>query len=375
MIKIVKGDKTFKHSVSEYDDLVIKAKYVSNKSLFHFFELIGLDKKLFSHLKDIQIALDLDIDNDYEYMIAFYENINVDDHELDNTIHLLPEYLDSIFEKDTISAFNDLIKTLIHETIHANRSIMINNAVLYPECFLSSIREYEEYRSMFGHLIKKSNKKFQVLKVENNNSFYTVYAYSNQSGDFYVYSLSTRFNFDINSIEYIEKLLNNNINFFDFISQIENPYDMNPTSLVANYSTWYKNPLTLKRKEMKNVSNEVDKQTDFEESITEAFTRIIFYLLDKKEYNIDELLKDESLLPNVRLALQYINTLDMDTIRWFFLSCYDEEYRNKFYEMHKNDYFSLIDKISLAYRKSMDDEEYTGYDDCMKLIVKLKSNK
>ena len=372
MIKLIEGDKKHIYSIEDYRKEISEAKKVSDSALLHFFDLINLRRDLFNHLTKIDLVVDLDSSNDYDSMIAFYENINYDDHSLDNTIHFLPEYLDSIIKRNNVVCKNDLVRTIIHETIHANRSIIINNGVLYPEYHIASISEYESYRKKFGHLIKKSNLKFQVLKWYKYSNINTIYAYNHISGDFFIFTLPDYFVGSINSIDVLNDLINNNFDLFELVYQVENPYDLNYSSLVSSYSTSFKNPMVINKKNSLNVDLEVEKQTDFEESITEAFSQIIFYLRDKDQYNIDELLNNKRLLPNVRLALQFINSLDMDTIRWFFLSCYQEEYVNKFYEMYKDDYFRLIDLFSEAFQKSMSEEEYTNYDKCLSLINKLK---
>ena len=62
----------------------------------------------------------------------------------------------------------------------------------------------------------------------------------------------------------------------------------------------------------------------------------------------------------------------MDTIRWFFLSCYEDEYRNRFYELYKDEYFRLIDKFSEAYNKVLYNEDYPNFDSTLEFIRQLK---
>ncbi len=374
MVRIIEGKKTYNYPVNKYDEILTEAHSQSNKILLHFFDIIGLDRSLFTHLTNIESVLDLEEFNDYDTKVAFYECVNSDDHTFDNTIHMLPEYLDTILDRYDDINRNDLIKTILHETIHANRTIIINNAVLYPDCTLSSISHYEKFRERYAHLIHDSNNKLQVLRVfkSKSSSSYTIYAYNSISGDFFIYTIPTKYGIVFNNLNDFEELLNRSSQFFDFIAQIENPYDINYTSLVADYSTSFKDPTKLESKDYMKIDGEVTKQMDFEESITEAFVQIMFYLKDKDEFNFDELLQKNHLPANIKLALEFIHNLNIDTIRWFFLSCYEDEYRNRFYELYKDEYFRLIDKFSEAYNKVLYNEDYPNFDSTLEFIRQLK---
>lgn len=373
MIYIINEGKKLTYSIDDYSKILDKAKKISDESLMHFFDLIGLDHTLFEHLKKVKLVIDLSKENDYKDLIAFYENIWEDDHSIDNAIHFLPEYLDSSIEDEKkFNTINDLVRTIIHETIHANRSIIINNGVLYTGLLLSNVKEYETYVSEFSNFSFNTFNKYKILKYDKNDYFYTIHAYNTLNGDFNIFSLPSNKHFeDINDLEY---WLNRKPNMFGYISTIENPYDFNPSALVSEYSTSYKNPLNLTKQDRKNIEIEINKQNGFEECLTEAFARIIFYLRNKNVYNFDELFKNKKLTPDVKLALHLIRRLDMDTIRWFFLSCYEEEYTNRFYQLFENDYFKLIDQFNDAYDCSMNEEEYEKYDETMSLIKSLKKS-
>lgn len=372
MIYIINEGKKLKYSLDDYSEILSIAKKLSEDALMHFFDLIGLDHSLFEHLKDIKLVIDLDEDNDYNEVIAFYENIWEDDRSIDNAIHFLPEYLDSIIEdKSNIKVINDLARTIIHETIHSNRSIIINDGVICNG-LISDVDEYEKYVSMFSGFSYKTFNKYKVLKYEKNNYFYTIYSYNTLTGDYNIFSLPSNKRFK--GIDELEYWLNKKTNMFCYLCTIENPYDFNPSALVSEYSTSFKNISKINNKNKKNVEIETNKQNGFEECLTEAFTAIIFYLRDKNVYNIDELFKNNYLTPDVKLALNFIKQLDIDTVRWFFLSCYEEEYTNKFYELYKSDYFKLIDQFNEAYDCSMSNENYERFDETLSLIKSLKKS-
>ena len=79
--------------------------------------------------------------------------------------------------------------------------------------------------------------------------------------------------------------------------------------------------------------------------------------------------------PNyIVLAYTLINNLDMDTIRWFFLSCYMEEYRNKFYELYGEDYYQLIDVINNAFDNPINNNVFRSHNKDIEYIRKLKKS-
>ena len=327
MIRVTKGDKKLRHSLEEYSKVIDKAREDCNDALKHFFKLIGLDPSWFSHLYKTPIVINLDTFYDIEDQVAFYDAINESEPEFANTINLLPEFLDTILREIERYGFNDnLVNTLLHENIHANRSIIINDAVIYPNCELFPSKEYEEFYNMFQGVSIDTKKRYKVLKYSKSNKYkdYTIYAYDTKNGDYVVFRLPARYNLNINNINEMERVLNRSDFIFVEEKRVSNPYSANPTIIASFNSMIFKHPETLEEDDMGKVCGEINKQHLFEESLTEGFARIILYLKDKDEFDFDELIKFYECRPYIYLALNFIKDLDMDTIRWFFLSCYDE---------------------------------------------------
>ena len=376
MVEIVDGDKKLKHSLKEYDRLINKAKNVSDMALMHFFSLIGLNPELFTHLTKIKIVIDLTKFYDHRGLIAFYDGINEDDPSLDNTIHLLPEYLDDILScRNKDEMFMDLVGTIIHETIHANRNIIIHNKPVYPQYVMASFSTYEKYCEEYSDYIHESVGDYCVLKIKEKDNEYIIYSYHKIFKDFFVFSLKKdKIDCHIDSISQMEELLRKKITKFRVIKTVENPHELNLATIVSDYSTTYSNGYKLSKKNLLNSDGEIEKQRGFEESITEAFARIIYYLKDKDKFEFKELMNIKDNPNYIVLAYTLINNLDMDTIRWFFLSCYMEEYRNKFYELYGEDYYQLIDVINNAFDNPINNNVFRSHNKDIEYIRKLKKS-
>ncbi len=373
MIGIIDGNVKLNHSFKKCDKLIRKAKKISDASLLHFFDLIGLDSSLFKHLTEINIFIDPDENGENEDLVAFYETLSNVSSEYDNSIHLLTKYIDLIINSYNYGMmFDDLVRTIIHETIHANRTIIMNDGVLYRKSCLSKTQNYSEYSDKFFNSINDKKNIFNVLKVAYLKTFANVTVFNKQTNNFEIYRVSNKYIENMKSCAEIESLMNSRFILFDFVESIKNPFDIDKTSFVANYSTIYNNSKELSKKDIHNISLEIEKQRGFEECITECFARIIFYLRDKDEFNFNELLNSKDNTPDILLAFHFIKNLDMDTIRWYFLSCYEEEYTNRFYKLYQNNYFKLIDKINEAYECVNKSVKYPNLNEDIKFIKSLK---
>ncbi len=373
MIDIIDGRVKLNHSLKKCDKLIRKAKSVSDASLLHFFDLIGLDPSLFKHLTEINIFIDKDEKSAYDDIYAFYENICEQNSKYDNSIRLLADYINLICEfNDFDVAFADLVRTIIHETIHANRSIIIDNGVLYPKSFLNKSKNYTKYSDKYFNLITDGNSVFNVLKITKLETYSKIVVYNRQTDCFEIYKLSNKYINNIKSTSDMEELINRRLDLFEFVKSIKNSSNINKTALISDYITTNPKMDDLSKKNMRNVSLEIEKQKGFEECLTECFARIIFYLKDKDEFNFDELLKSKDNTPDMILTYYFIKSLDMETIRWFFLSCYLDEYTNRFYELFKDNYFVLIDNINEAYECIMKGLPYPNLREDIKFIRTLK---
>lgn len=373
MIKIVDGNRTLNCNSKKCDRLINKAKSVSDTSLLHFFDLIGLDSSLFKHLTEINIVIDLDSENKYENVFAYYENVNALNSEFDNTIRILSKYIYSVLNSDNYNiVFDDLVKTIIHETIHANRCAIIDGGVLYPHSFLTPSKKYISYSDNYFAQINEKNNIFNVVKIRKFEKISNIIVYNKQTNNFAMYTVSNEYINNMKSCAEVEELINSKLYLFRLVKSIVNPFDRDKSALVLNYSTIFTKPSDISRSDIQNISLEIEKQRGFEECLTECFARIIYYLKDKDEFNFDELLSRKDNTPDILLAYHFIKSLDMDTIRWFFLSCYEEEYTNRFYKLYQDNYYKIIDKLNEAYEYSTKFLDYPHVKEDIEFIRSLK---
>lgn len=104
-----------------------KGKFVANKCLKHFFELCELNSDAFSHLFDISIRLS----NTYDGSSGKYsvEN-NYIILDIDYLVELVELYVGSNYDEKVLNnVILNVALVIIHETIHADRVVMIDNSI------------------------------------------------------------------------------------------------------------------------------------------------------------------------------------------------------------------------------------------------------
>ena len=84
-----------------------------------------------------------------------------------------------------------------------------------------------------------------------------------------------------------------------------------------------------------------------EEPLIEAFSRIIINHKYGRELKIKETCIEEINNPenpyDLKIAFNLIYYMNLDTIKWFILSSYDDEYRNRLKEIFNENYGLLLD--------------------------------
>lgn len=104
--------------------LVNEGKQEAIKSIKHFLELLDLNKEAFNHLYNIQIKIENIKENEFA-QYNFYDNIIILD--IDKIIEIAAE--NEYNEKTKNIIIDTIAITIIHETIHANRTIMIEDTI------------------------------------------------------------------------------------------------------------------------------------------------------------------------------------------------------------------------------------------------------
>ncbi len=138
-------------SKEEKEKLLLKAKYTAVETLKHFFNMLNLDPNLFNHIYNIHIGTNYNLKGVAEYDIDNFQIL------IDN------EYLDLLLkdiDKDGIDEITtQLAHTIIHEMIHANRTILIDGNIDLPCYFIKNENAYyleESFTEALASIIMQS---------------------------------------------------------------------------------------------------------------------------------------------------------------------------------------------------------------------------
>ena len=344
----------------EYNEIITTAVNRAGSSLNHFFELLKLDPELFKHLWDIEV-----------HVGETGEGLNAKYHSKEEHFITLNEnYLESLFaglDDGTYTkqyVINDIATSIIHETIHANRSIYVkdgnitydvitldeDNVVIdeeYLNSLMTSVMVDEEYFNSYVVVPLK------VDLLENDN--YTVYAYNTDTNQYNIYEHQE---FKTSNIHEIADEINTN---------------------RLRYTVTKTIPCTVK---FENISyDDVEEVVEvretngnyLEDCLVEMLSRFILYSRKAKRFNLDafvESLSDEELLPEYRLALEMLHKMGMGVIMWFVLSYYDDFFDKKLYEIYKEMYEAVMNDFKL---KASLDENIT-FDELVVSVTNILEN-
>lgn len=344
----------------EYNEIITTAVNRAGSSLNHFFELLKLDPELFKHLWDIEV-----------HVGETGEGLNAKYHSKEEHFITLNEnYLESLFaglDDGTYTkqyVINDIATSIIHETIHANRSVYVkdgnitydvitldeDNVVIdeeYLNSLMTSVMVDEEYFNSYVVVPLK------VDLLENDN--YTVYAYNTVTNQYNIYENQE---FKTSNIHEIADEINTN---------------------RLRYTVTKTIPCTVK---FENISyDDVEEVIEvretngnyLEDCLVEMLSRFILYSRKAKRFNLDafvESLSDEELLPEYRLALEMLHKMGMGVIMWFVLSYYDDFFDKKLYEIYKEMYEAVMNDFKL---KAFLDENIT-FDELVVSVTNILEN-
>lgn len=274
----------------------------------------------------------------------------------ENMIEINKNLLDDLFYEYEVNDdeiyMNHLIVDIIHELIHANRTIYISNTVNSTD-FVRSEEDKEllnKYDSRLNKMLnsmlyldtKNSYIPVEINKLENGN--YNVVAYkeydihdeinNNANDKGYKYEVYLNQKFDISDesdlFNEITKELNKETHKCD---KIVAPHDEIVTSaVVSDYLT--------EDNKIVNINDKMKAQNSFEEVLTETIATVIFVNRKNKEIDIDRtclLLKDKC-PEDVAFGLMIIKDIGIDGLKWFMTSAFDEAYFNKLNNLYETKY-------------------------------------
>ncbi|MBR4178367.1 MAG: hypothetical protein IKR57_03355 [Bacilli bacterium] len=361
------------NSKNETLDFVNDSLMRSYEAIDYFFDYLQLDKTLFSHLKNVDIVVDNNEEAGLNNMAAYF--IVRDNITNEPVIHLSSTYVDKVL---TISkrdlqyndSVNQLAWSIIHETIHCNRCIIIDslitlqdtNIILHGDSkkFKNTYIEIEDLLSNYYNPNKEPFI-YDILKVIEDREYYDVYSYNEKEDryEFYLIDKKDIVNFSMTelnkflTINYIKNYLCNKP-----YGTIKRNIKYNEEDMVMNYDLDSCSIMVpFEKEESIKEKEKISLNEGLEESITEVFAGLIIIMNKDRSLNIYEacdILRQIINNYDIQLGIELVKNMSLDDIRWFFLSCYQDEYNNRFKEIYSEEYDKLLECFSELYKNTTD---------------------
>lgn len=391
MIETIGNDIKTKHSKNELVDICNKAINESICAFKHFVTLLEIEPSLFSHLLDMKLIIDyteeyaLDNEDNYPFIAQYIS----EDEDGNNNIHISAAYVDKILryidahdESEYDYAVDELTTTIVHEAIHCNRDIIVNDGLYFFKLMGEAKKKIldkkndasikEEFDNLYSNKLNEGiNRSVVLLKVvESNDYSYSAYIYNDYSKCYEIYNIPKR------------KVLFSNYNeIFKFIQAYLDIYIKNPVlNLISPYkrivaiseeeffggfSDYFPNDHidihNLSLDELATLIDAVSNQIGLEESFVETLAEFIVYTKNKKELNVHDycmsMQNDKLTTIDVKLACQFLGKMSIDDIRWFMLSAYSENFENRFKKIFGDDYDIFIHNMYEIYNSVTDKED------------------
>ena len=363
--------------------LVSRGKKVANTSLQHFFSLLDLDPEMFSHLYSIPLKLGNRLDAKAFY--DTYENIIYIDK--DYLMGCINRFESDPSEKDILNMAN----TILHEMLHANRTVMINNETTSNNLDVKiddererykqerkgfNTEEYDKYLYRILSGDKYQYKTYIPVRISiNGNKTLNIVAYNNDSHDYDLF-----YNVDI-GLEFLDK---------DFQHTVAKELDTMKYKPDKTYyslkfteenielaSDYYDGELIDRKPKNMSISDyndylddrqfEIQKrlntQRSLEEILTEAMSNIIMTARDDDRLKLDVVCKKVIDYPgrseDVRAAAKIIDYAGLDMVKWFLTSAYKEYYEDYLKELFKDKYKDILSNADKLYISDNPNQMYT----------------
>lgn len=359
MVKELGENIETKHSKEEIKSFCETALIESIRSFDNFIKLLGIDTSIFAHLRDINIVIDYTDDLDKIKAVGCYASSDSEDN---NSIHISAKYIDKILiylgkHRDKYDeCLDELSHTIVHEKIHANRDIMIKDGTVSLSLLSSKsakiarIKNSNLRKELDPLLMQNLNNSNDIilLKVKETEYYYMAYIYNNKNNSYEVFRLDKKkFNMGnyFNTFNMIQRYLSLNFFMMPFTSCSASLDDYEFYG-VTDYVDDYIDVNELSNVEASSLYDFTLSKIGIEEALTEAFANIIIDSKRKNELDIKECcdlaIKDDDMPYDLKLAYYLVSNLSIDDIKWFFLSCYEDEYDNRIRKIFGDDYETLI---------------------------------
>ncbi len=346
----------------EIYNLVKKAQETSLNYIKHFFTLLDLDPELFNHLYKINLFIDHErfLLNDEQFAAFYYTR--------GNEIHIYKSFIENIMhnkDKNYEQLLHVLSFTLTHEYMHANRDIYLNDSITNIQLLLFNYEnKYEEFTQKYGHLIKMK-RNIEELSITQYKDHTDIIAYDHGNNFFKIYRIN-------NDKTYNKKEIHRIINSYplqrendcQFITSYYNQKSSKPFNNIYNAPSFLYNPTkninSLNRDEKKAYERTISKQNSMEEILIDAVAYIILNSRNKDKLDLNatyEYFKAYNNNPVLNIGLYLFNEIGEEGLKWFILSCYMEEYRDRLKEIYDSKYPQILTKLSGIYKSEFNGKE------------------
>ena len=398
-MKFINDEVKLKNDKEEIINICASAYKRSVFALKEFFIKLGIDPNVFNHLFNIEISIDNSMQTNSERLAAFFTQ---EDVTFEPKIFICASYVDDLIsyckkkykmnKRVKNEIITELSRTIIHEMIHANRNIILNNTKDISSSVIINDIEYlnelDELNKKFDYLVINGEADFSkneiVISIEFHNDYLLVTTYNQEEEWFTKYKIK-RNSIKYDSLEKIKRFLENifNINKYHHVFEpykIIKSFDEPTLSLLcsdydlSNYKA--NNRLMLDRI---LLHDNISKQIGLEEEITEAIAGIIITSRNDMDFDIDDicnrLINSPRELDDIKRIYKIIKYYKNDFIYWFITSCYMDEYHNYIEEKFGDDYNTLLSsfyRIYSNYEKRLNmDRELSNIDEIIeKRLIK-----
>lgn len=417
-----KGGNTVSEQAKEiYIQLIDKVQRVSVQYLRNFCKLLDFNPELFNHIYNIQIKIGKTENNSPAQYLPDENYIIMNIKYIQGMLQCINKYSND--ERKRISVILNMVLTLLHEMIHANRVIMIENGLNSTSIKRKSDDEllgYFQQRS--GHDLNKYNMllcnilgksyvveftKYIPIKGRlNKDGSYTIIAYNCETKDYDEFA-NQHFNANIkDGIDLFLYQIGTELNNKDsnhkitgtIYSFINNDKQQKITIASDYYHSYSRNNKLVDKKDVsssnvptKEYAQILDKKTSqaldriknangFEEIMTEVIANIIVITRNDKTLNlnfvINTIVNSNSFLPDEKVAAKFIQQMGVDMIKWFLISSYADCYNDYLEKIFQEKYDDLLHVFNNLYEATIHGRELDQFSvDNLNEIVKEKIGK
>lgn len=351
-----------KYNKSELEEYLNIARNRAYNSLKHFFKLLDIDYNLFAHLFNIDIKIDYDSKfiNEKDGLCARYDTgTNTKNNNVYISVYYINTMLDNLYDNKISrqDLINDLAVTIVHELLHANRSVIIDNEpTIYDkkdrEEYDLLLHEYniESYKEILDECINSGfynyfDKIVPLKAVIHGNNCFSVVCYDKEKEAFYIYK-NQKFGYNGENIFTLFNIgIELNSNNFKHKIDVEIPYlkDKSFDDHIDDSADYFHQKSTVRDENKEN--NRIVLQTNLEENLVEMIANLIVYSRKNDKIDLDlfkEHINTHGYRESEKLSFEILYRMGIDSIRWFILSAYEDEYDDKLYNAFKEKYDSLL---------------------------------